>query len=176
MVDKLSLVTEDLKNLVKASIPSANIRKYEFGFINRFNVGRIIIRYQKGSDPALELPESVNKNYMKLWKNDVGSVFVKELKKESPEIYELVAGSFKALIKKISDDELESFRQNGFDHLVLADSVYTILKAVGSRKSYSEISDDYELDEDYQNGENLSQIIENDSTYNEQPNDSYELF
>lgn len=175
---KLSLVTDDMKKMICSCLPNARMRNFEFDCMNRFNIGRVIVRYPKGGKAVVELPESVGKAYMTLWKNDVGSVLVSELKKESPELYELVTASFRVLLKRISDDELESFKEKGFVHLVLADSSYTILKAVGAKKSYSESSDDYDLEEDYIDDESSSQIIEQEPSEYEQPSESnsFELF
>jgi len=176
-MQKLSLISDDLKKLVDASLSTANIKKYELCCMNRFNIGRVIVKCVKGEKPVIELPETANKAYMKLWKNDVGSVLVSELKKETPELFELVTANFRALLKKISDDEFDAFKEKGFVHVVLADSRYTILKAVGQKKSYSESSDDYDFEDDFDESMNSSQIIEQDEIYKEPvANDSYQLF
>ena len=70
--------------------------------------------------------------------------------------------------------------EKGFVHVVLADSRYTILKAVGAKKSYSDPSDDYDFEDDFDESMNSSQIIEQEEIYEiyKEPatNDSYQLF
>lgn len=173
---KLSLVTDDLIKLVNDSIASSTIRRYELGTMNRFSIGRVIVKCSAGGKPVLELPDSANKEYMKLWKSDVGSVLVRELRKDSPELYELVATNFRVILKKISDDELNSFEEMGFVHISVADSKYTILKAVSGKGHYSAESDDYDLELEDES-DDKSQIIEGDEVYTEPAeSDSYELF
>lgn len=100
----------------------------EMGF--SIGIGRVSIR-NGGINSYLVLSDDVNKSYMQDWKKDVGSVFIKDCKKENLSAYYKYFGSnFEALLRRISDDEYDEFKDKGFVHLKLGDYYYMILKVI----------------------------------------------
>lgn len=173
---KIKLITKDIIKLVKSVIDDTIIKKYEFLNYNRFTIGNVVITMFNGDKPMLNIDESYTKEYEKIWRNDVGRIFYNELKKSDPEIYEIISKNFKALLKKISEDEFNDFKERGFDHVQIGDSWYTIIKAVTLNKSYADKSDDYDLEE-----EMLNVIEKNTNDVEEKQEDlltanSYQLF
>ena len=143
------LITESIIRLVKSVCDeNLNLSKYEFDHYNKFKIGSFYITMFKSQEPILNIVSECTQDYLKTWKQDVGQIMMRELKKSDPELYEIKSKQFRALIKRIRDDELESFQENGFDHLQIGDAHYTIIKAVRKQDLYSKTTDDYEADDE----------------------------
>ena len=136
--------------LVSDCAESDSLNKLSFDHVMAFYIGRCkILRYPDGTI-CLNLDEGFDKEYGEIWRNDVGGILKKELKKNEPCIYELIDSKFKALLKKISDDELEEFRKNKHAHVKICGEYYTIIRIIKSNGSYSkkDFKNDYYYDID----------------------------
>lgn len=171
------LITNDIKKLVcSACSKLGSINKYKFDHYNRFTIGSVGIIYILGNKPTLHVSEKYTQEYANLWRNDVGGILLNELKKDEPEIYEVKTSSFKAILKQIQEDELEEFNEQGFNHVTVGDTHYTIIKAIKNNRYYSSVTDDYDLDNDFLQ-DNIITIEEQDNTESEEQEDtSYSLF
>ncbi len=109
-------------------------------------IGRVKVT-NGGKNTYLTLADEVNKSYMQDWKKDIGNVFVKDCKKENLGVYYKYFGvGFEALLKRLSDDELEEFNKLGFSHLKLGDYYYMIVKVIPANDTYSFFD---RIDEDF---------------------------
>lgn len=84
----------------------------------------------------LQLSEAVGASYSNRWHRDVGGVFVKAVKKHTKNIYELVTPTFKALLVKILEEELDAIALEGLDHVKMGDYIYTIIRVVCPEETY----------------------------------------
>lgn len=171
------LITNEIKKLVCSACSKVdNINKYKFDHYNRFTIGGVGITYMRGEKPVMNVSESYTTEYANLWRNDVGGILLAELKKQDPEIYEVKTSTFKALLKLISSDELENFTERGFNHVTVGDVHYTILKAIKANNFYSNLTDDYDIENEIAQ-ENIIVVEDNEETENqEQEENSYSLF
>ena len=156
---KKSLITNEMINLVKSSIAEIEIEKVSFDEYRAFSVGRVTLTKEPGEKVYMYLDETFDNEYKSLWKADVGEVLRKEMRKESPELYILKDSKFKALVKKIGDDEMDSFKENWFVHFKIGDNSYTIIRIIKPFHvfSYKDRSNDYAIEEKFE-----SYIIEDD--------------
>ena len=147
---RTTLITNDMIKLVKSSLPYGKIEKYDFNRFVSVYIGRAAINHQADGKLYLSLEETFDSRYARIWRNDVGEVLRKELSKNEPEIYEFVSKNFKALLKKVRDDEKESLAQMGLVHLIAGDSFYTIIRIIKPEGSYSvkDTKNDYYSDFD----------------------------
>ena len=174
---KNKLITADIKKLVQSGCKSEDdLKKFELSTFNVFKIGNASVKVRKGSVPELHIDESFTTEYAKMWRNDIGGVLIKELRKEDPELYEVKTNTFRALLKKVSESELEQFKEKGFDHVTVGDNVYTIIKAVNNKKVYADKTDDYEIDhpEDDEIKKAIREEVEEEEEIEE--SNSYALF
>lgn len=139
-----TLITNEMVNLVKDSLPNDTIVKIDFTKWTTFYIGRCKMTRDPEANVYLKLEEGFDKEYAELWKNDVGNVLQKELNKKDPEVYEVIDKRFRALIKKISEEEAESFAEAGLIHLQIGDALYTIIRIIKPSDLYS--NKDYKND------------------------------
>lgn len=159
MAERRTLITSDMIKLVKSSIANATITKENFDEVRSFSIGRCtMVRNTDGTLNAY-LDTTFDADYKKIWKADVGYVLTKELRKKEPMLYVMSDGRFKALIKLISDDEYDRFKENGFDHFKMGDYWYTIIRIVKKDGGFQfkDSTNDY--------------VIEDENPY-----DQYEMF
>lgn len=156
---KKSLITNDMINLVKSSLKEIEIEKVSFDEYRAFSVGKVTLTREPGKKVYMYLDEAFDVDYKVLWMNDVGEILRKEMRKDDPELYVLKDSKFKALVKKISDDEIDSFKENGFVHLKFGDNMYTIIRIIKpySVFSYRDRTNDYYIEPKFE-----SYIIETD--------------
>lgn len=175
-----SLITTDIIKMVQhAIISNPNIVEYKFGNIDYFRVGKILITRAVDSlnkpSTTLYLDEDCDNIYSVAWNQDIGKVLYRELKKTNPFIYELRAEHFKALLKRISSDEIDDFLEKGFVHTKICDAAYTIIKVVKKNVSYYTIErySDYDIE---QKSEVVDENIDDVVTEKEEDVSSYVLF
>lgn len=177
---KKKLISKDMKDLVQHMInqEAVCVVTYNPERYSRITIGSVSIISINGEDPIMSITERYTKEYAELWKNDVGQVLMKELKRKNRKninnLYELQSDKFKALIKLITDDELAEFKEKGLDHIKLDDNYYTIIKIVTPNRHYSDKIDDYDIDYDV---DKLQDDVNDES--NEEDNkvsNSYALF
>ena len=147
---RTALITNDMIKLVKSSLPYGKIEKYNFDRFVSVYIGRAAINRPTDGKLYLSLEETFDSRYARVWRNDVGEVLRKELSKSEPEIYEFVSKNFKALLKKVRDDEKETLAQRGLVHLIVGDSFYTIIRIIKPDGGYSvkDTKNDYYSDFD----------------------------
>lgn len=133
---KKTLITSDIIKLVQSS--NANVVPFDVNRYVNIKIGRVLISKGVGADPILNLDASVDKDYMELWNNDVGRLLVRELKKESPNIYELNDEKYKALLILVDESDYDLRKEKGFLHVEFGDNRYTIVKIVKPGESYKE--------------------------------------
>ena len=147
---RTTLITNDMIKLVKSSLPYGKIEKYNLDRFVSVYIGRAAINRPADGKLYLSLEETFDSRYSRVWRNDVGEVLRKELSRSEPEIYEFVSKNFKALLKKVRDDEKESLAQRGLVHLIVGDSFYTIIRIIKPDGWYSmkDTKNDYYSDFD----------------------------
>ena len=86
----------------------------------------------------LNLKPEANKAYMSDWRKDVGNILAHDFRKNSAQgkYFEFKTNMTKTLLRRISDDELKEFKEQGFDHLKLGDYFYTIIIHTGIDTPY----------------------------------------
>jgi hypothetical protein len=177
---KNKLITDDIKKLVSSACKdNVKLEKYKLEHYNRFRIGSVSILKMGDEKPILYLGETFTTEYQKLWNNDVGKVLIKELRKKDPDLYEIKTNTFRALLKKIGDDELSDHEEKKLVHLTIGDSKYTIIKAVSNKKVYAEFTDDYDFEWDEDDDvDDSKQYIDLDEITNqeEEDNNAYALF
>ena len=147
---RTTLITNDMIKLVKSSLPYGKIEKYNFDRFVSVYIGRAAINRPTDGKLYLSLEETFDSRYARVWRNDVGEVLRKEMSRSDPEIYEFVSKNFKALLKKVRDEEKESLAQRGLIHLIVGDSFYTIIRIIKPEGWYStkDTKNDYYSDFD----------------------------
>lgn len=169
-----TLITNEMIKLVKDSIGNDEIKKIEFDGPKSFYIGRCRITRTIDGSIYLNLEEGYDREYGMLWKNDVGNILKNELKKKDPEIYELIDSRFRALLKRISDEELEVFTQNKFAHVKIGDVYYTVIRIIKPDGWYT--NKDYKNDY-YEDTDIESYVDDSTEEYDEEPEQkSLELF
>lgn len=177
---KKKLISNDIKKLVQSALDSGvEPVKFELEQFTRIAVGDVYITKMKGEKPIMHITEHFNKEYAKLWNNDVGKILIKELRGDNNNLYEIVTDTFKALVKLITKDEISEFKSKDMNHLKVGDKEYTIIKVVTAKKYYCDKTDDYDIEFDIE--EDNKEIIDvndcDDEYYNdEQKSNSYALF
>lgn len=130
-----SLITKDMIKLVQSSV-EPQITKWDFSNRSAFRIGRVLVTKTGNNRPILYLDQEYDQEYSKMWNDDVGRLFVKELKKQDPQIYEVRDSKFKAIVRLADKDELESLKERGFLHVKLGDDYYTIIRVLRPDDSY----------------------------------------
>lgn len=177
---KKKLISNDIKKLVQSALDSGvEPVKFELEQFTRIAVGDVYITKMKGEKPIMHITEHFNKEYAKLWNNDVGKILIKELRGDNNNLYEIVTDTFKALVKLITKDEIAEFKSKDLNHVNVGDKEYTIIKVVTAKKYYCDKTDDYDIEFDIE--EDNKEIIDvndcDDEYYNdEQKSNSYALF
>lgn len=171
---KSKLITDDIKKLVQSACNTQNITKYELDHFNSFRLGRVNVTCIKGQKPVMHIDENYDGTYQNIWMHDVGRVLLRELRKENPDLYEVKTSTFKALLKLVTENDIDWIKEDGLIHISIGDNQYVIIKAVSRKKSYSDSTDDYEFvyDEEDENAE----VVEEVDDYDDEEDDSYALF
>ena len=104
---KTKLITKEIQNLVSSAIGTpplggdVDFHEYKLKSSNSFLIGSVYVIKINNEKPFMRIGEKYTKEYANLWNNDVGKVFVRELRSDTPDLYELKTGKFKALLKRI---------------------------------------------------------------------------
>lgn len=171
-----TLITNEMIRLVKDSVKNDELKKIVFDCPKAFYIGRCKITRDIEGKIYLNLEEGYDKEYGILWRNDVGNILKNELKKSDPEIYELIDPKFRALLKRISDDEFESYKENKFAHVKIGDTYYTIIRIVKPNEWYcnKDSKNDYYVDMDIERY--IEEDTEEENENIEEAPQSFELF
>ena len=177
---KRKLISNDIKKLVQSALDSGvEPVKFELEQFTRIAVGDVYITKMKGEKPIMHITEHFNKEYAKLWNNDVGKILIKELRCDDNNIYEIVTDTFKALVKLIKKDEIDEFKSKDMNHVKLGDNEYTIIKVVTSKRHYCDKTDDYDVEFDIeQDNSDIIDVKDGNSgeEYDKPKSNSYALF
>lgn len=160
------LITNDMVKLVRNSFPYGKIEKYNLDRFVSVYIGRASVNRSADGKIHLCLDETFDSRYNRIWRDDVGEVLRKEFAKKEPELYEFTCKNFKALLKKVSDDEKETLAQKGLVHFMMGDSFYTIIRIVKPEGYYSakDTKNDYYFDYDIE--EFIDECSEDDDIVN----------
>lgn len=169
---RTSLITNDMIKLVKSSLPYGKIEKYNFDRFVSVYIGRAAVNRSADGKLYLSLEETFDSRYSRVWRNDVGEVLRKELSRSEPEIYEFVSKNFKALLKKVRDDEKESLAQRGLVHLIVGDSFYTIIRIIKPDGWYSM----KDTKNDYYSNFDIEELVEDFDDEDDEDVSSVKLF
>lgn len=169
---RTSLITNDMIKLVKSSLPYGKIEKYNFDRFVSVYIGRAAVNRPADGKLYLSLEETFDSRYSRVWRNDVGEVLRKELSRSEPEIYEFVSKNFKALLKKVRDDEKESLAQRGLVHLIVGDSFYTIIRIIKPDGWYSM----KDTKNDYYSNFDIEELVEDFDDEDDEDVSSVKLF
>ena len=146
---KTKLITSDIIKLVKSAIKDKpEVKKYILDKYTRLAIGDYVITMFKGEKPVINMGDNQSTDYYKIWREDIGGVLLKELRKEEPELYEIKTNSFKVLLKRIAEEEYLEFVNKKLDHIMIGNFGYTIIKAVNPKKTYGDKVDDYDIEPD----------------------------
>lgn len=100
-------------------------------------IGEVTVIVYDVNSVYLRLSEAASSMYISKWHNDVGGVLVKAVKRNIKNVYELVTPTFKALIVKILEEELDDITTKNLDHVKMGDYTYTIIRVVDKDDTYS---------------------------------------
>jgi hypothetical protein len=146
---KTKLITADIIKLVKSALKGDHvIIKYDVGQFDKFMIGNYIVTIKKGEKPVINLGDNQSSEYFKIWREDVGGILLKELRKDDSDLFEMKSSKFKVSLKKIREDEYLDFCNKKMDHVMIGNENYTIIKAVPTKKGYGDKTDDYSLEFD----------------------------
>ena len=127
----IAKVTNDSK------LASTQINPYTFPEYTDICIGVIHI-IRGGDNTHIHLSENVSKQYMNAWSKDVGKVLSKDLRKKKDDLYfEMVTDTYRVLLRKITEKELPEMTERGFNHVLIGDFYYTIIKEIPLDGSYS---------------------------------------
>ena len=102
---KRTIITDDIKNLVRSSImENPNINPLDVSLHRKFCVGNVIMIKSKDGRYSLNLPEEFNKEHLMIWKSDVGGVLLNELKQTDKFLFEHIGKEFRVLLKRIREE------------------------------------------------------------------------
>lgn len=150
MIKYKNLITSDMINLVKSECENNPVlNKYDTTALFAVRIGSVMVEKYGGQKPQLNVKEGLNNEYIRLWKKDVGNILVKELKKDDPELYEMRTSKIRVMLKRIDEEELPKFTDDGFAHIQIADKWFTIIKIVNNKSTYSYMTSDFEIHEEY---------------------------
>ena len=176
---KSTIISEDLKNMVKASIlENPVIEPLDMQTHNRFCIGNVMVAVLPDGKLMSYLPSDFTKAQGMMWRADVGGVLLKELKSPEKLLFEHVNDKFRVLVKRIREDEFEDLMSRKLVHFTLGDYDYVIIKAtkVTDTMYISSVSNEkYVVDEQIED-ENVHFIEESTTSLEDDVNDSYQLF
>lgn len=127
----IAKITNDSK------LASTQINPYTFPEYTDICIGVIHI-IRGGNNTHIHLSENVSKQYMNAWSKDVGKVLSKDLRKKKDDLYfEMVTDTYRVLLRKITEEELGEMTEKGFNHVLIGDFYYIIIKEIPLEGSYN---------------------------------------
>ena len=142
-----SIITSEILDVIKNNIKLTNdihIEPYEFMSNTEDQsvvVGLVAIHIHP-TGTYLYLQPEADKRYMIDWQSDIGQLVATDFKHKNFTKYfefrtQLVDPEYKALLRIISEDEYEEFKDKGFAHLKIGDFYYTVIKLVSIDRDYN---------------------------------------
>ena len=135
----MNLISKELiaKVANDSKLASTQMNPYTFPAYTNVCIGVIHI-IRGGNETYIHLSENVSKQYMKVWSKDVGKILSNDLRKNRDELYfEMVTGTYRVLLRKITEEELGEMTERGFNHVLIGDFYYVIIKEIPLEGSYS---------------------------------------
>lgn len=134
----MNLISKELiaKVANDSKLASTQMNPYTFPAYTNVCIGVIHI-IRGGNETYIHLSENVSKQYMKVWSKDVGKILSNDLRKNRDELYfEMVTGTYRVLLRKITEEELGEMTERGFNHVLIGDFYYVIIKEIPLEGSY----------------------------------------
>lgn len=134
----MNLISKELiaKVANDSKLASTQMNPYTFPTYTNICIGAIHI-IRGGNETYIYLSETVSKQYMKVWSKDVGKILSKDLRKNRDELYfEMVTDTYRVLLRKITEEELGEMTEKGFNHVLIGDFYYVIIKEIPLEGSY----------------------------------------
>ena len=134
----MNLISKELiaKVANDSKLASTQMNPYTFPAYTNICIGAIHI-VRGGNETYIYLSENVSKQYMNAWVKDVGKILSKDLRKKRDELYfEMVTDTYRVLLRKITEEELGEMTEKGFNHVLIGDFYYVIIKEIPLYGSY----------------------------------------
>ena len=134
----MNLISKELiaKVANDSKLASTQMNPYTFPAYTNICIGAIHI-VRGGNETYIRLSENVSKQYMNAWTKDVGKILSKDLRKKRDELYfEMVTDTYRVLLRKITEEELGEMTEKGFNHVLIGDFYYVIIKEIPLNGSY----------------------------------------
>ena len=134
----MNLISKELiaKVANDSKLATTQMNPYTFPAYTNVCIGVIHI-IRGGNETYIHLSENVSKQYMKVWSKDVGKILSNDLRKNRDELYfEMVTGTYRVLLRKITEEELGEMTERGFNHVLIGDFYYVIIKEIPLEGSY----------------------------------------
>ena len=134
----MNLISKELiaKVANDSKLASTQMNPYTFPAYTNICIGAIHI-VRGGNEAYIYLSENVSKQYMNAWSKDVGKILSKDLRKKRDELYfEMVTETYRVLLRKITEEELGEMTEKGFNHVLIGDFYYVIIKEIPLNGSY----------------------------------------
>ena len=134
----MNLISKELiaKVANDSKLASTQMNPYTFPAYTNICIGAIHI-VRGGNEAYIYLSENVSKQYMNAWSKDVGKILSKDLRKKRDELYfEMVTETYRVLLRKITEEELGEMTEKGFNHVLIGDFYYVIIKEITLNGSY----------------------------------------
>ena len=134
----MNLISKELiaKVANDSKLASTQMNPYTFQAYTNICIGAIHI-VRGGNETYIRLSENVSKQYMNAWTKDVGKILSKDLRKKRDELYfEMVTETYRVLLRKITEEELGEMTEKGFNHVLIGDFYYVIIKEIPLNGSY----------------------------------------
>ena len=135
----MNLISKELiaKVANDSKLASTQMNPYTFPAYTNVCIGVIHI-IRGGNETYIHLSENVSKQYMRVWSKDVGKILSNDLRKNRDELYfEMVTGTYRVLLRKITEEELGEMIEKGFNHVLIGDFYYIIIKEIPLEGSYN---------------------------------------
>lgn len=116
-----------------------NWSEFEFSNVVYFKIG--YVKLAKYGDTSMLFPDpEANKEYMQDWRKDIGGIMSKDFRQNAAQgkYFEFVDDTAKVLLRRISDAELESLTESGFNDIKIGDFWYTVCLCTKPDGSYLE--------------------------------------
>ena len=134
----MNLISKELiaKVANDSKLASTQMNPYTFPAYTNICIGAIHI-VRGGNETYIRLSENVSKQYMNAWTKDVGKILSKDLRKKRDDLYfEMVTETYRVLLRKITEEELGEMIEKGFNHVLIGDFYYVIIKEIPLNGSY----------------------------------------
>lgn len=137
-MSKSSLISNDMIEMVQSEMFEGTLKKINFSNYISIYVGKVRMSKKGKNSPSLFIGDGISGSYLDMWKQDVGKILFQELKKDEPLVYVLKTKRFSAILKLITDEEYESFKERELDHILFGDNRYTLIRVYGKDDSFSD--------------------------------------